>query len=135
VRALRDRLEQGLLQRIGDCFAVGDRDQRLPNTANIAFAYVEGESIVLLLDRAGLAASLGSACTVGSFEPSHVLLAMQVPDIAVRGGVRFSLSRDNTEDEVDRALAIVPGVIEKLRAISPFGSDGGAPQAFDQTHA
>lgn len=135
VRALRDRLEQGLLQRIGDCVLVGDRDRRLPNTANIAFGYVEGESIVLLLDKAGVAASLGSACTLGSFEPSHVLRAMHVPDHALRGGVRFSLSRDNTEEEVDRALAIVPGVIAKLRAISPFGPQEGVPQVPDPAYA
>ncbi|HVZ52554.1 MAG TPA: cysteine desulfurase NifS, partial [Pseudolabrys sp.] len=115
-RALRDRFEQGVMERVTDCIVVGDRDKRLPNTSNIAFGYVEGESIVLLLDKAGLAASLGSACTVGSFEPSHVLRAMQVPDYALRGGVRFSFSRDNTMDEVERALAIVPEAIARLRA-------------------
>ncbi len=135
VRALRDRLEEGLLQSVPHCQVVGDREQRLANTSNIAFSYVEGESIVLLLDKAGVAVSLGSACTVGSFEPSHVLKAMQVPDMAVRGGVRFSLSRDNTEDEVDRALDIVPGVIAKLREISPFGPEEGAQQALNQAYA
>ena len=135
VCALRDRLEQGLLQSIPHCQVVGDRERRLANTSNIAFSYLEGESIVLLLDKAGIAASLGSACTVGSFEPSHVLKAMQVPDTVVRGGVRFSLSRDTTEDEVDRALAIVPGVIAKLREISPFGPEEGAQPALNQAYA
>jgi cysteine desulfurase len=135
VRALRDRLEQGILNQISDCRVVGDRLNRLPNTSNIAFSYIDGESIVLLLDRAGIAASLGSACAMGSFEPSHVLLAMKVPEEAVRGGVRFSLSRDNTDEDVDRALAVIPGVVAKLRAISPFGSKEGAPKALDQAHA
>lgn len=130
VRALRDRFEQGLLECIDNCVPVGDPAQRLPNTSNLAFGYVEGESVVLLLDKAGLAASLGSACTVGSFEPSHVLRAMQVPDHTLRGGVRFSFSRDNTSDEVDRALTIVPTVIAKLRAISPFNSQEGAVAAY-----
>ena len=135
VRALRDRLEQGLVARIRDCFVVGDHGNRLANTTNIAFQNVEGEDIVLLLDKADVAASLGSACTAGSFEPSHVLKAMKVPDAAVRGGVRFSLSRDNTEEEVDRALEIVTGVIGKLRDISrPCSKEGAAP-VFDSAHA
>lgn len=135
VRALRDRLEQGLVERIRHCLIVGDRDNRLPNTSNIAFEYIEGESIVLLLDKAGVAASLGAACTLGSFEPSHVLSAMKVPATAVRGGVRFSLSRDNSDADVDRALAVVPGVIEKLRQMSPFGEEKGAPQALSSAYA
>jgi cysteine desulfurase len=135
VRALRDRLEQGLLERIPDCFVVGDRGSRIANTANIAFHGVEGEDLVLLLDRAGLAASLGSACAAGSFEPSHVLLAMKLPATAVRGGVRFSLSRDNTSEEVDRALEIVPRAVAKLREMSPPCAKEGAPHALDTAHA
>lgn len=135
VRALRDRFEQGLLDRVSDCVLVGDREKRLPNTSSVAFGYAEGESIVLLLDRAGLAASLGSACTVGSFEPSHVLRAMRVPENALRGGVRFSFSRDNTADEIDRALTIIPEVIARLRAISPFGPQEGALPAPDAAYA
>jgi cysteine desulfurase len=135
VRALRDRLEQGLIERIGRCVVVGDRGNRLANTTNIAFHDVEGEDVVLLLDKAGLAASLGSACASGSFEPSHVLLAMKVAETAVRGGVRFSLSRDNTEAEVDAALEIVPGVIDKLRRILPPAPHEGAPRALDAAHA
>jgi cysteine desulfurase len=118
--ALRDRLEGGLLARIDRCRVVGDTDNRLDNTTNIAFEAVEGENIILLLDREGIAASLGSACAAGSFEPSHVLQAMKVPAIALRGAVRFSLSRDNTADEVDRVLAVMPGILDKLRQISPY---------------
>jgi len=134
VRALRDRLEREILERIPDCVAVGARAERLPNTSNIAFSFIESESIVMLLDRAGVAVSMGSACSTGSFEPSHVLAAMKVADEAVRGGVRFSLSRETTEDDVDRALAILPGVIGKLREISPFGTEEGASATLDQAH-
>jgi cysteine desulfurase len=135
VRALRDRLEQALTQQIRHCFAVGDRDNRLPNTTSIAFEYIEGESILLLLDRAGIAASLGSACSTGSFAPSHVMRAMKVPDTALHGVVRFSLSRDNTEADIDRVVDVMPGIVDKLRAISPFGSQEGAPQTPSQVYA
>src|SRR6266700_3064097 len=99
VRALRDRLERGILQ-IGDCSVLGDVENRLPNTSNIAFEHLEGEAIIHHLNRAGVAASLGSACASGSMEPSHVLRAMNVPMTALRGAIRFSLSRDNTIDDV-----------------------------------
>jgi cysteine desulfurase len=135
VRALRDRLEQALTHQIRHCFAVGDRDNRLPNTTSIAFEYIEGEGILLLLDRAGIAASLGSACSTGSFEPSHVMRAMKVPDTALHGVVRFSLSRDNTEADIDRVVDVMPGILDKLRAISPFGSQEGAPQTPSQVDA
>jgi cysteine desulfurase len=134
VRGLRDRLEREILARVDHCVAIGARADRLPNTSNIAFSFIESESIVMLLDRAGIAVSMGSACSTGSFEPSHVLLAMKVADDAVRGGVRFSLSRDNTDDDVDRALEVIPGVVAKLREISPFGTQEGAPTALDQAH-
>ena len=135
VRALRDRLERALTARIRHCFAVGDQENRLPNTASIAFEFIEGESILLLLDRAGIAASLGSACSTGSFEPSHVMRAMKVPDTALHGVVRFSLSRDNAEDDVDRVVEVMPGIVDKLRAISPFGGEEAAPQAADRAYA
>jgi cysteine desulfurase len=135
VRALRDRLERGIVARIDHCVAVGARAERLPNTSNIAFSFIDSEAIVTLLDRAGIAASMGSACSTGSFEPSHVLVAMKVAPEAVRGGVRFSLSRDNTDADIDRALDIIPGVIAKLRAISPFSAEEGAPQALGRAHA
>lgn len=118
VGALRDRLQAGLAVLPGT-LVVGGASERVPNTLNVAFEGVEGEDVVLLLDKAGIAASLGSACAAGSFEPSHVLRAMHVPDKALRGGVRFSLSRDNTAADIDRALEVVPAVIAKLRAMAP----------------
>lgn len=134
VRALRDHLEQELVARVPDCFVVGHRDNRIANTCNIAFHNVEGEDAVLLFDKAGLAGSLGSACAAGTFEPSHVLLAMNLPETAVRGGVRFSLSRDNTAEEIERALAIVPAAIAKLRAIALEEHGEGAPQPLRAAH-
>jgi len=135
VRGLRDRLEKGLIQRIGNCFVTGDPENRLPNTANVAFEYIEGEGILLLLNREGIAASSGSACTSGSLEPSHVLRAMNIPYTAAHGAIRFSLSRDSTDDEVDHVLAVTPAIVDKLRGISPFWSKEGAPQAFDPAYA
>ncbi|ACA17962.1 cysteine desulfurase NifS [Methylobacterium sp. 4-46] len=136
VGALRDRLEKGLLQRIPHCFVTGDPDHRLPNTANVAFAYIEGEGILLLLNRAGIAASSGSACTSGSLEPSHVLRAMKVPATAAHGAIRFSLSRETTGEEVDRVLEAMPGIVGKLRDLSPFWSGTGSEAAsFNPVYA
>jgi len=120
VRALRDRLEAGLLASCRDCRVNGDREHRLPNTTNISFEYVEGEAILLRLDDLGVAASSGSACTSGSLEPSHVMRAMGVPFTAAHGSIRFSLSRYNTEADVDWVLEHLPPIIEDLRRISPF---------------
>ncbi len=119
IRALRDRLEQGLVQRIDHCFVTGDDQNRLPNTSNIAFEYLDAEAIILHLSRAGVAASIGSACTSGSTEPSHVLRAMNVPSTALHGAIRLSFSRDNTGDDVDRVLDVLPAIIDKLRPMSP----------------
>jgi cysteine desulfurase len=136
VRALRDRLEKGLLQQVGNAFVTGDPDNRLPNTANIAFEFIEGEGILLLLNRAGVAASSGSACTSGSLEPSHVLRAMQVPYTAAHGAIRFSFSRDNSDADVDRVLEVMPGIVEKLRAMSPYWQGAGAaPAEFKPVYA
>jgi len=118
VAALRDRLEQGVL-RLGHCAVLGDLRSRLPNTSNIAFEQLEGEAIIHHLNRAGIAASLGSACASGSMEPSHVLRAMNVPSSALRGAIRFSLSRETTADEIDHVLQALPDIIAKLRALSP----------------
>ncbi len=118
VAALRDHLEQGILQ-IGQCMVLGDGRNRLPNTANIAFSHLEGEAIVHHLNRAGVAASLGSACSSGSMEPSHVLRAMNVPAESLRGAVRFSLSRENTAEEIDRTLRVLSDIVVRLRAMSP----------------
>ena len=120
VARLRDKLENGLLERIPDCMVNGDVENRLPNTSNIAFKNVEGEAILLMLDRLGICASSGSACTSGSLEPSHVLRAMGVPFNYAHGSVRLSLSRYTTEEDVDYVIEKLPGVIETLRAISPF---------------
>lgn len=126
VRALRDKLEQGLLSAAPDARLNGHPLHRLPNTANISFEYVEGEAILLLLNQFNICASSGSACTSGSLEPSHVLRAMGVPYTAAHGSVRFSLSRYNTEDEVDFVLEKLPPVIHRLREISPFGRQAQA---------
>jgi cysteine desulfurase len=122
IRTLRDHLERGVLH-VGDCTVLGDVENRLPNTLNIAFEHIEGEAIVHHLNRAGIAASLGSACASGSMEPSHVLRAMNVPVTALRGAIRFSLSRDNTIDEVVRVLDVLPEIIARLRALSPSGEE------------
>ena len=136
VRAMRDRLEQGLLKSVDRALLMGDPDARLPNTSNIAFEFIEGEAILLLLNRAGIAASSGSACTSGSLEPSHVLRAMNVPYTAAHGAIRFSFSRDNEEADVDRILEAVPGVITNLRSLSPFWQDQkSAPVEFNPTYA
>jgi cysteine desulfurase len=126
VRAMRDRLEQGILERISHCFVTGDPDNRLPNTCNIAFEYIEGESILLLLNKVGIAASSGSACTSGSLEPSHVMRAMDIPFTAAHGSVRFSLSRYNTMAEVERVIEALPPIVDQLRRLSPYWS-GDAP--------
>jgi cysteine desulfurase len=120
VKRLRDKLEKALLEACPDSRVNGDPDHRLPNTTNISFEYVEGEAILLLLDRHGICASSGSACTSGSLEPSHVLRAMGVPFTAAHGSIRFSLSRYNTEDEVDLTIEKMPEIIHRLRELSPF---------------
>ena len=120
VAMLRDKLEAGLLERIPDCMVNGDVENRLPNTTNIAFKNVEGEAILLMLDRLGICASSGSACTSGSLEPSHVLRAMGVPFNYAHGSIRLSLSRYTIEDDVNFVIEHFPQVIETLRAISPF---------------
>lgn len=125
VKALRDRLEEGILAQVPSAFVTGDPDNRLPNTCNIAFEYIEGEAILMLLSREGIAASSGSACTSGSLEPSHVMRAMDIPYTAAHGTVRFSLSRYNTVEEIERVIAAVPPIMEKLRKLSPYWSKNG----------
>jgi len=120
VKALRDKLEAGILKSCPDSRINGDPDHRLPNTTNISFEYIEGEAILLMLDQFGICASSGSACTSGSLEPSHVLRAMGVPFTAAHGSIRYSLSRYNTEEEVDFTIEKMPQIIERLRALSPF---------------
>jgi cysteine desulfurase len=131
VRALRDRLEDGLLERAPGARVNGRRDLRLPNTSNVSFEYVEGEAILLMLNEHGICASSGSACTTGSLEPSHVLRAMGVPFTSAHGSIRFSLSVYNTEAEIDTVLEVTPPIIERLREISPFGrKDSPAAEAL-----
>ncbi len=129
VAKLRDKLEEGLLGRIPNAMVNGDTARRLPNTSSIAFEYVEGESILLMLDQLGICASSGSACTSGSLEPSHVLRAMGVPFTAAHGSIRFSLSIYNTEEEIDFVVDNLPPIIERLRNMSPFWSQAQCKMA------
>jgi cysteine desulfurase len=125
VKALRDRLEKDLSNRVPNSRVNGGGAERLPNTTNISFESIEGESILLRMDEFGICASSGSACTSGSLQPSHVLRAMGVPFTMAHGSVRFSLSVYNTEEEVDFVLDKVPPIIEKLRGFSPFWKPEG----------
>lgn len=120
VKDLRDRLEEGLLKSVPKAMLNGHKTERLPNTTNISFEYVEGEAILLHMNRYNICASSGSACTSGSLEPSHVLRAMGVPFTAAHGSIRFSLSVYNTEEEVDFVLDKMPAIIASLRKMSPF---------------
>ena len=120
VKKLRDKLEKAILEKCPDCRVNGDTENRLPNTSNISFEFIEGEAILLMLDQYGICASSGSACTSGSLEPSHVLRAMGVPFTAAHGSIRFSLSRYNAEEEVDYTIEKIPPIIERLRELSPF---------------
>jgi len=129
VKALRDRLQAGLLSAIPNAKVNGANARRLPNTANISFEFVEGEAILLHLSDLGICASSGSACTSGSLEPSHVLRAMGVPFTFAHGSVRFSLSYYTTEQEIDLVLAEMPAIIKKLREISPFGRSEAAAKS------
>jgi len=122
VKRLRDKLEKTILEKCPDSMLNGDKENRLPNTSNISFEYIEGESILLMLDKFGICASSGSACTSGSLEPSHVLRAMGVPFTAAHGSIRFSLSRYNTEKEVDYTIEKMPEIVNRLRKLSPFVS-------------
>jgi len=121
VRRLRDKLEDGIQNHIPGTALNGTKEPRLPNTSNIAFAGVEAEGILMLLDQAGICVSSGSACTTGSLDPSHVLTAMGYDAARSRSSIRFSLSTYNTEAEVDYVLNHLPGIIAKLRANSPVG--------------
>jgi cysteine desulfurase len=120
ILALRDRLWDGINKNIGDVKLNGHPTKRLPNTLNISFKYVEGESVLLNLDLKGIAASSGSACTSGSLEPSHVLSAMGVEPATAQGSVRFSLGSENTEAEIDIVIKELPPIIKKLRDMSPL---------------
>ncbi len=120
VKALRDKLEQGILSSIPECFVTGDESARTDNTLNVAFKFVEGEAILLMLNEYGIAASSGSACSSESLEPSHVMRAMGVPFSAAHGTIRFSLSRFTTEEDVEKTLKVLPEIIATLRNLSPY---------------
>ncbi len=125
VKHLRDKLEMEILARVPNSRLNGEPLNRLPNTSNISFEFVEGEAILLLLDEFGICASSGSACTSGSLQPSHVLRAMGVPFTMAHGSIRFSLSIFNTEEEIDFVIDKIPAIIEKLRILSPYWKQGG----------
>jgi len=122
-RKLRDRMEEGILATCKGARVNGNHENRLPNTTNISFEYVEGEAILLMLDDVGICASTGSACASGSLEPSHVLRAMEVPRSMLHGSIRFSLSRYSTDEDVDYVLEQMPRIIGRLRELSPFAND------------
>ena len=124
VGRLRDKLEQGLISRVQNAMVNGQTASRLPNTTNISFEYIEGESILLMMNELNICASSGSACTSGSLEPSHVLRAMGIPFTAAHGSIRFSLSHYNTEEEMDFIIEKMPPIIDRLRNMSPFWNQG-----------
>ncbi|HOP40895.1 MAG TPA: cysteine desulfurase NifS [Geobacteraceae bacterium] len=123
VKALRDRLESEIVRLVPKVRVNGGGANRLPNTSSVAFEFVEGEAILLLLNEKGICASSGSACTSGSLEPSHVLRAMGVPFTCAHGSIRFSLSQYTTEEEIDTIIREVPPIIQRLRDMSPFGRE------------
>lgn len=123
VKAMRDRLEKELMIRIPNARINGGAAERLPNTASIAFEFVEGEAILLLLSEKGICASSGSACTSGSLEPSHVLRAMGVPFTCAHGSIRFSLSRFTNDADIDAVIRELPPIVQRLREMSPFGRE------------
>ncbi|MFH1725197.1 MAG: cysteine desulfurase NifS [Elusimicrobiota bacterium] len=120
VEGLRDRLEKAIVEKIPNVQVSGKGAPRLPNTLNVSCHFVEGEGMLYQLSAEGICASSGSACTSGSLEPSHVLLAMKVPFTAVHGSIRFSLSRFSTEADIDRIIEVFPGIVANLRRISPY---------------
>jgi len=120
---LRAKLENGINKTIPYAHLNGHPQERLPNTVNFSFEALEGESLILSLDFEGIAASTGSACTSGSLEPSHILLAMGIPGEIAQGSIRFSLGRDNTEEDIDYLLEILPKIVERLRSMSPLWED------------
>ena len=123
VSALRNRLEQKILQTVASTYVNGDREKRLPNTTNISFEYVEGEGIVLSLDLKGIAVSTGSACATGKLEPSHVLIEMGLSPALAQGAIRFSISSEITEEQIDYTAESIVEVVDRLRKMSPLYED------------
>jgi cysteine desulfurase len=116
---MRDRLLAGVLE-IPDCRLNGHPEERLPDNLNFSFEYIEGESLLLMLDEMGICSSTGSACSSGSLDPSHVLRAIGLPPEIAQGSIRLTLGDDNSEEDIDYVLEVLPETVEKLRAISPF---------------
>jgi cysteine desulfurase len=135
VRTMRDLFEESLLQSLPHLYINGNREHRLPNTSNLAFDFVEAEAILMRLDRKGICASSGSACTTGSLDPSHVLSAMGLTPARARSCVRFSFSHYTTESDIEYALEIIPPMIEELRAMSPLSPEHPDNFAYDVTAA
>ncbi len=119
VSALRDRLQQGILAQVEEAGVNGDGAPRVPNTTNIYFDHIDGEAMVISLDLKGLAVSTGAACSSGAIEPSHVLMAMGLRADRARASIRFSLGKQNTAEEIEIALALVPETVARLRELSP----------------
>jgi cysteine desulfurase len=140
IERLRDRLEHSLIEKISSVQVNGKGAVRLPNTLNISFHYIEGEGMLFQLSAYGICASSGSACTSGSLEPSHVLRAMKVPFTAIHGSVRFSLSRYNTDEDIDKIIDVFPQIVANLRNLSPYwDNERNAPRSdalslLQQTH-
>ena len=122
---LRDRFEAGLSKRVEDIFFNGDRAQRLPHLSNISFRFIEGEGLLISLDLQGVAVSTGSACSSGTLEPSPVIRALGRDDELSRGAIRFSFGKDNTDEDVDYVLEVLPRVVERLRRLSPLNKVSG----------
>ncbi|AEM73760.1 cysteine desulfurase NifS [Caldicellulosiruptor acetigenus] len=120
LQKLRDKLIDGVLSKIDYVRLNGDRNQRLPNNANFSFEFIEGESLLLMLDMKGIAASSGSACTSGSLDPSHVLLAIGLEHEVAHGSLRITLGEDNTEEDIDYLLEVLPEIVSRLREMSPL---------------
>lgn len=131
---LRDRLQEGLIAQVPSVMVMGGNQPRVPGTTNLAFEFIEGEAILLLLNQAGIAASSGSACTSGSLEPSHVMRAMNIPYTAAHGSIRFSLSRYTREKEIDYVIDTLPTIIARLRMLSPYWQEG-KPAAAESAFA
>src|SRR3989441_2458157 len=117
--ALRGRLEQGILARVEEAAVNGEGAPRVPNTTNIYFEHIEGEALVIALDLKGLAVSTGAACSSGAIEPSHVLTAMGLTADRARASIRFSLGKQNTNDDIEFALSLIPATVARLRELSP----------------
>ncbi|TKI03485.1 cysteine desulfurase NifS [Martelella alba] len=130
IARLRDHMQDALVKSIPSIMVMGGRQPRVPGTLNVAFEYIEGEAILLLLNQVGIAASSGSACTSGSLEPSHVMRAMDIPYTAAHGSIRFSLSRYTREKEIAYVIDALPPIIARLRTLSPYWRDG-KPAAAD----